>query len=202
MKPYNTKCRPIEHMDDKTLIKQIKKGNTHAFEFLVRKYQRLVFHMLYKMGFTQEVVEDLAQEVFIKLYEKIDSFRNESKISTWVASITWRHGIDYKRKKRPMVSPSEDLSSYENLTPSNEEILANLYKEEKQQMVQDAIKKLPYDSQCLINLFYNEEFSYEEISEITKKPLGSVKSMLNRARTRIKEIVSKKYRKELKEEQV
>jgi RNA polymerase sigma-70 factor (ECF subfamily) len=69
-------------MDDQTLVRSILKGNTQAFSFLIKKYEKLVFHMVQKLVTDQASVEELAQDVFMKAYEKLPGFRFESKLST------------------------------------------------------------------------------------------------------------------------
>ena len=84
-------------MDDQSLVKSILNGNTQAFSFLIKKYEKLVFHMIQKLTNDQVVVEELAQDVFMKAYEKLPGFRFESKLSTWLATIAYRHTINHLR---------------------------------------------------------------------------------------------------------
>lgn len=184
-------------MDDKTLVLQIKKGNSHAFEFLVSKYQKLVFHMIWKMGISESDVEDVAQEIFIKIYQQLDSFRMESKLSTWIASVAWRYAVDFLRKKKVFFTEYDDIVEGQNGSLFVvDDILSNIELSERRELVSAALTQLSPKDQTLMNLFYLEEFSYNEISEITELPLGSVKSALSRARSRLKEKVDRVYDKE------
>ncbi|QZT37060.1 RNA polymerase sigma factor [Halosquirtibacter xylanolyticus] len=189
-------------MDDKTLVIQIKRGNGHAFEFLVNKYQKLVFHMIWKMGVHASDVEDVAQDIFIKIYQQIGTFREASKLSTWIASVAWRYSVDFMRKRHVYFVEYDEVSNENESHFAEDNFFSRLETEEKREVISNAIALIPPKYQGLMNLFYTEEFTYEEIVDITGIPLGSVKSNLNRARAKVKEIVEKRYKKGLKIERV
>ncbi len=175
-------------MNDIELVNQIKKGNANAYKYLVNKYQRLVFNIAFKLSFdNQSDVEDIAQEVFIKIYKNIKQYRKESKLSTWIASITWKTTIDFNRKRtRHKINYTDELEVFENLTFT---INKNGSESELKTIVRETINKLPPHYKTVLTLFYLEEFSYPEIEEITSMPLGTIKSYLNRARKTFREII-------------
>ena len=90
-------------MDDHSLVRSVLNGNTQAFSFLIKKYEKLVFHMIQKLVNDEMIIEELAQDVFMKVYEKLPGFRFESKLSTWIGTIAYRLTINHLRKSKKMV---------------------------------------------------------------------------------------------------
>lgn len=85
-------------MNDAELVQQIINGNNNAFRFLVAKHQRLVAHVVGRIIQRQEDVEDISQEVFLKVFRKLKRFRGDSKLSTWIAKIAYNTSISHIRK--------------------------------------------------------------------------------------------------------
>ncbi len=104
-------------MHDTELISQILSGNRNAFAFLVSRYQKLVVHVAGRLIQSQDELEDVCQEVFLKVYQNLGNYRNECKLSTWIATIAYNTGINYlrKHKKWNEVNP-EDSTALRNLT--------------------------------------------------------------------------------------
>ncbi len=180
-------------MNDNDLINQIINGNANAYEFLVCKYQRLVFSIALKMiGSNQVEAEDIAQDTFIKVYKNIKRFRGESKLSTWIASIAWKTSVDYvRKKKRTKIDFTDSLEMFDFLSVDGIDIKTTL--NEIQELVQHTIEKLPPQYKTMMCLYYIEEFSYPEIEKITNVPLGTIKSYLNRARKVFRVLVESEY---------
>ncbi len=174
--------RHIGCMNDIELVNQVKKGNANAYRYLVSKYQRLVFSIVNKIT-NQHMAdaEDIAQEVFIKVYKSIKSYRNESKLSTWIASIAWKTSIDYIRKKtRDKIDYTDDIKLFEQVSDKN--LFERVSQNELKEIVKQVLELLPGHYQAVLSLFYLEEFSINEIKEITNIPIGTIKSYLSRAR--------------------
>lgn len=178
-------------MTDLELIEQIKNGNANSFRFLVNKYQKLVWVMVWRMVPRQQDAEDLCQEVFLRVFKSIRHFRGDSKLSTWIGSVTYNTCIDFIRKKG-----SEKVVLADNNPEMTDVILkmpeaANpfdlLQKDEVKNMVQELIAQLPVHYRTVITLFYLGEFSLKEIEEITSMQEGTIKSYLNRGRNIIRE---------------
>jgi RNA polymerase sigma-70 factor (ECF subfamily) len=184
------------HMNDLELVNQIKKGNANAYRYLVDKHKRLVFNLAWRMGGqNQSDVEDIAQEVFIKVYKNIKQFRKESKLSTWIASIAWKTAVDFVRKKsRNKLNFSDKLEAFESLVPGTYSDL--MERKEMKDMVHEIIVRLPLHYQTVLTLYYLEEFSYDEMVEITGMPLGTIKSYLNRAKKFFKCLIEQVHGKE------
>ena len=178
-------------MNDTELVNQIKNGNANAYRYLVSKFENLVFSIAHKLTSGNEV-EDIAQEVFIKVYKNIKSYRRESKLSTWVASIAWKTSIDHVRKTQRRKIDFMDETG--KLDPGlSEDVFERIRKNELKRIVSNAITKLPPQYQTVLSLFYIEEFSLIEINEITQMPMGTIKSYLSRARTIFKSELLKQH---------
>ncbi|MDX1284128.1 MAG: RNA polymerase sigma factor [Draconibacterium sp.] len=179
-------------MEDAELVKQVLNGNNNAFRFLVSKYQKLVLHVVGRMVQQNDEVEDICQEVFIKVFKTLKRFRGESKLSTWIATIAYNTAITHIRKqtRRGEVSYSEKpaLIGKEMDSSLNQE---RFEKEEAKKYLLQMIESLPVHYRTVLTLFHLEEFSYKEIEEITGMPEGTIKSYLSRARKLLKGKIEK-----------
>jgi RNA polymerase sigma factor (sigma-70 family) len=172
-------------MNDTELIRQILDGNMNAFTFLVNRYQKLVVHITGRLIQRQEELEDVCQEVFIKVFQNLGKYRNECKLSTWIATIAYNTGINYLRKYKKFeeVNP-EDSTALRNLTDFRTE---NYETADLKRYIREQIELLPIQYRTVVTLFHLEEFSYREIEQITGMPEGTVKNYLFRAKALLKE---------------
>jgi len=176
-------------MEDKQLINSILNGNQEAYRVFIKKYVRLVNHVVFKMVSNEADREDICQDVFIKAYQNLKNFKFESKISTWIARIAYNTSINYLEKKQiPLyedVRPENDTLDNRpgnNLTPDDFTVDRNLaYK-----LCQE-IDELPVNYGLILSLYHLQEMSYREISGILSMPEGTVKSYLFRARKMLKD---------------
>ncbi|HAQ21490.1 MAG TPA: RNA polymerase subunit sigma-24 [Prolixibacteraceae bacterium] len=172
-------------MNDSELINQILSGNMNAFTFLVNRYQKLVVHITGRLIQRQDELEDVCQDVFLKVFQNLGKYRNECKLSTWIATIAYNTSINYLRKfkKGDEVNP-DDSAVLRNLTEykSNDFERTDLHR-----YIRDQIELLPVHYRTVLTLYYLEEFSYQEIEQITDMPEGTVKSYLFRAKALLKE---------------
>ena len=172
-------------MNDSELISQILNGNMNAFTFLVNRYQKLVVHITGRLIQRQDELEDVCQEVFLKVYQNLGKYRNECKLSTWIATIAYNTSINYLRKfkKGDEVNP-DDSAAMRNLTDYRSE---NYEQTDLHRYIREQIELLPVQYRTVITLFHLEEFSYQEIEQITGMPEGTIKSYLFRAKALLKE---------------
>lgn len=179
-------------MNDAELVKQVLNGNNNAFRFLVSKHQRLVFHVVQRVVQRQDEVEDICQEVFIKVFGKLKNFRGESRLSTWIATIAYNTSISHIRKLARRGEQSYDeipaIIELEEDDSLNQKIIE---REEVKKYLLDLIESLPVNYRTVLTLFHLEEFSYKEIEQITGMPEGTIKSYLSRARKMLKEKLEK-----------
>lgn len=179
-------------MNDTELVQQILNGNNNAFRFLVSKHQRLVLHVVGRIIQRQEDVEDICQEVFIKVFRKLKRFRGESRLSTWIAAIAYNTSISHIRKEmRKMESSYDETPSLMKDEKDSGLNQSGVEQQEIKKYLLEMIEQLPLHYRTVLTLFHLEEFSYREIEQITGMPEGTIKSYLSRARNLLKEKLEK-----------
>ena len=177
-------------VDDRDLVRRIQDGDMHAFRFLIRRHERLVLHMIGRVVSHEAEREELCQDVFLKVYNSIGSFAFQSKLSTWIATIAYRHALNHLRaKKIPMAELPSDESTAVFIEPETPE--KAISEKDLSEQVRKLIEALPLQYRTIINLYHLEEMSYAEIGAIMELPEGTVKSYLFRARALLKEYVKK-----------
>lgn len=184
-------------LTDQEMVALCKKGDREAFNALVTKYQKQVFNIAYGMLSDYEDASDASQEVFVKVYRSIASFKGQASFSTWLYRICSNVCNDMLRKRqRRVISVSIDSDDDENPAmhlPSNEPTPAEILEQtERQKAVLEAINSLRREYREIIVYSDMEQLSYEEISKILRCPVGTVKSRLNRARNSLRKKLSEK----------
>ena len=177
--------------DDCQLISAIRRGDTAAFETLVRKYQDRVFNVVRQVVGDHQLAEDLVQETFVQVYVKLDSFHGKSAFYTWLYRIAFNVSVSWRRRKRPLasISSARDDDSGGGIEPQDrgEAPGERLLREERAGLVQAALAALDEDFRTILVLREIEGFDYEAISEILDLPIGTVRSRLHRARSELRE---------------
>ncbi|WP_119153737.1 RNA polymerase sigma factor RpoE [Caldimonas tepidiphila] len=180
---------------DVLLIERVKRGDQKAFELLVVKYQRKIERLIGRMVRDQDLVQDIAQETFIRAYRALPQFRGESAFYTWLYRIavnTAKKALAELRRD-PLVSESalalagdeDETSRVENELSDGETPEAVLASKEIAATVNAAIEALSEDLRQAITLREIEGLSYEEISDVMNCPIGTVRSRIFRAREAI-----------------
>ena len=172
-------------MNETELINQVLKGNMNAFTFLVNRYQKLAVHITGRLIQRHDEVEDVCQEVFLKVYQNLGKYRNECKLSTWIATIAYNTSINYLRKfkKFDAVNP-DDSPAIRNLADWKS---FDYEQTDLHRFIRDQVEQLPIQYRTVLTLYYLEEFSYVEIEQITGMPEGTIKNYLFRAKALLKE---------------
>lgn len=183
-------------MTDEELVEGVKKGNIDAFEDIVKKYENKVYGIVFHMMKNQNEVEDLAQEVFLKVYKNLGRFKGDSSLYTWIYKITVNLCLDELKKRKNIIYLDEKISvedgEIDKELPSNERSQEELYEDkELKENLHRCINKLPDKQKMMIVLRDIKGFSYDEIAEITNNKIGTVKSQINRARLKLKELLDK-----------
>jgi RNA polymerase sigma factor (sigma-70 family) len=177
----------------------VQRNDEKAFAKLMQRYKRPVYHMILKMVRNVDDAEDLTIESFAKAFRSLHRFKKDFTFSTWLFRIATNNTIDHIRKKKlntlsidnRFTDDNGDGISIEvedeNLNPQEETI-----KEQKAELIQIFVDKLPPKYQKLVRLRYFQELSYEEIAVELEAPLGTVKAQLHRARELMFEMVKNK----------
>lgn len=172
-------------------------GDEEALVFFIDSYKKLVFHVAGKLIEDSDDLEDACQEIFIKIYENIGSFKHGCKLSTWIAKISYNHACNLLKKRKKTVSFSKmnfaenEEIFLEELSVKSSQIESgfNGQKEDCTQMIEKCLERLHPVQREIISLYHTENFSYEEISYALSMPLGTVKNYLFRARKNLKDMV-------------
>lgn len=176
-------------MEDNDLLAKLRNPETknYGFNLLVRKYQQKVYWLVRKMVISHDDADDLTQEVFIKVYHNIDSFRAESMLYTWIYRIATNECLNFlKRKKRRFFLPLNDIEPElrSKLTSS-----PHLSGDEVQLRLQQALLKLPDKQRLVFNMKYFDDLTYEEIAEITNTSVGALKASYHLAVKKIEDFL-------------
>jgi len=170
------------------MIQDALKGDDRAYKNLMNKYHDAIYNFIYRMVHDREQVEDLTQEAFIKAFSSLKSFNEEFAFSTWLYKIATNNSIDYIRKKKlQMYSIDKPIESKDSdfvfeLPDESYEADKDLISNQRAVLLRRAISDLPEKYRRVIALRHVEERSYEEIAEILKLPIGTVKAHIFRAR--------------------
>lgn len=183
-------------IEERALISRVLDGDMYAFRLLIKQHERLVAHMIGRVVKSESDVEELSQDVFLKVYEKLKEFSFQSKLSTWIATIAYRHAINHLRKSKMLFSDIPDEESFTKRFISDETPVDVLEEKDTDLFVQKLVEQLPLQYKTIITLYHLEGMTYPEICEVMNLPEGTVKSYLFRARTLLKEMVKKHLGKE------
>ena len=175
----------MDKKEDQYYIEAVRNGNIQAFAFLVEKYQKLIYTLALKLLKRPEDAEEMAQDTFIKAYQKLDSYEGKSKFSTWIYSITYNACISELRKRRIEFKSLEDQRITEQDEMKMHVYYRDIKKEVQEKYLNLALGKLPEDDQVLVTLYYYENQSMDEISEITGLTVSNIKVKIHRARKKM-----------------
>jgi RNA polymerase sigma-70 factor, ECF subfamily len=191
--------KTLHEMSDEDLMELFQAGTVEAFNILVDRYSDRLMHYLY--GFLGDVrrCEDLLQDTFLRVYRNRHSYQRIAKFSTWLYTIAGNLArSEYRKRKRRRVysiqSVSRENEEYELPIP-DEASTPDEYAESQLQdrYIQDALRQLPSEFREVVVLRDVQQLSYEEIAEITALPMGTVKSRINRGRTKLQELLKDVY---------
>jgi RNA polymerase sigma-70 factor (ECF subfamily) len=180
-------------MDEKALIAAAQGGDVHAFNRLVRSYQRLAYNLAYRVLGEAENAADATQDAFVSAFRAIGQFRGGS-FKAWVLRIVTNECYDQLRRKQRRPEESLDGLGVEpdhsaTFMDTQELPEDHALRQELSGMIQAELMKLPADQRMVVVLSDIQGYSYEEIAEITGVALGTVKSRLNRGRGKLRDLL-------------
>ena len=191
---------------DQPLVERVLRGDTNTFNTIIKNTQGLVTQIIFKMIPGAEDRKDLAQDVYLKTFKKLESFKFQSKLSTWIGQIAYNTCINHLEKKKLTLiennnddseSDDETLEIMNNKTnPLINETEKIIFRKELSEILKREIDELSPVYRTLITLYHNEELNYSEIAEITELPEGTVKNYLFRARKTLRNNLLLTYKKE------
>ena len=174
----NPKETAAPKLEDWLWIEQAAQGDSHAFSHIVRAYQRRIAAL--GMSFFNNIAdtEDFVQDVFIKIFNSIKTFRGESRFSTWITRIAYNTAVNLVTRRKEYSSlANEELVTDSSYGPEEENI-----RRVSQEALREAIKELPALHAVCLDLFFFHDLEYKEISVITDLPVNTIKSHIFRAK--------------------
>lgn len=187
----------LRNLPDADLVSLAQEGREAAYRELVRRYERPVYSLIFRMVRNREVSEDLAQDTFIKVLNHIDKYRPEFKLSSWLFKIANNVAIDHLRKRQldtisidgspHALSAAEVEATSFDVVARQESALEEMEAKELGSAIERAIQKLRPEYRACIMLRHVEGRSYEEIAATLDLPLGTVKTYIHRARHQLRD---------------
>lgn len=189
----------LSNATDRDVVGWALEGHERAYREMVRRYERPVFSLIYRMVRDRERAEDLAQETFVKVLNALHTYRPEYKFSSWIFKIANNAAIDHLRRKEldtlslqgaPDAVDAErrDRTSLQ-LADRGESPLDELEARELGSQIEEAIAQLRPEYRACILLRHVEGYAYEDIADILGLPLGTVKTYIHRARAELRELL-------------
>jgi RNA polymerase sigma-70 factor (ECF subfamily) len=181
----------MDNKADINNIKQILAGNSNAFSFIVDRHKNKAFNLAFRICGNREEAEEVSQDSFLKAYRSLASFKMQSSFATWLYRIVYNTAISNVRLKRKGILSLEDFPA-----DATDFIGGNITEEEaeaeyRNSLINFALQKISEEERGLVSLFYYEEMSTEEISDVTGISKSNIKVKLFRARQKMLEIIEK-----------
>ena len=187
--PESSTTAPSESSEqDRALVEQALGGQQAAYEALVAKYQKALYHHIYRMVRKKAEIDDLVQESFIKAFAALPSYSTQYAFSTWLYKIATNHTIDYLRKKKlPTFSIDKPVQTKDGALEYEVPDVTyrpdrHIVQDQRRDLIQEAIDALPPKYYRVIVMRHQQEKSYDEIARELDLPLGTVKAHIFRAR--------------------
>jgi RNA polymerase sigma-70 factor (ECF subfamily) len=198
--PLNAQNRIIED-DDGSIVTRCRQGETEAFAHLVRRHQKKMLNLAYRMIGDYEEACDVVQEAFLSAFRSIGKFRGEARFSTWLGSIVLNHSrshlkqraVRLRREEMSLDDPhKQEMGNFSSRLNSQEEsVTEGMEKRDLEAKIQKCLNALDDEQREVLTLRDIQGFSYETIGLTLKLPLGTVRSRLFRARNALKESLLK-----------
>lgn len=175
-------------------IAELVPENKECFVVLVRRYEDKMVRYVRRICWSNQMgVEDVVQNIFIKVYVNINSLKKGQKFSSWIYRIAHNESIDYWRKNKKHsvnISLEENVDFFSYLA-NDEDIFKNIADQGNAERIQKVLQELPIKYREVLTLRYLEEKNYEEMSDILKKPVATVGTLIRRAKDKLKIIIEK-----------
>lgn len=184
--------------EDKELIQRTLKGEEEAFAMIIRKYQRPLLNYIGRMVGEKEMALDFTQEVFVKTYSSLHTYKPQYKFRTWLFKIASNFVIDYWRKRKLKTFSfdkpptwNQDKPSFE--IPDNEPSVVSKFElDQLREKIERALEKIPPSLRELFVWRHINDFSYDEMAEIKEMPVGTIKNRVFQAKEMIRHLLEEK----------
>lgn len=185
--------------EDEQLVESVKRGDLRAFEVLLKKYQKRVWNVAFLMVGNRDLADDITQEVFIKVYKKIDRYSQNTSFYSWLYRMTVNLSIDELRKRKVKKILSLNFlteDGYEDLRSEQGRVLPSteIDDDERREIVRKALKMISAEHREVLILREYENYGYNEIAETLGISIQAVKSRIFRARKELRDVIKRYFR--------
>jgi RNA polymerase sigma-70 factor (ECF subfamily) len=182
-------------MEDAEVMLKLSAGDMAAFDFLLAKYRRPIIHFMYRMVHNEAVAEELAQEVFLRVYRSRETYRAEAKFSTWLYRIATNLGVNHARDTRHeraastvyLDEPDTESGSTPDVADLTPNVEANILRRERMAAIREHVMALPERQQMAVLMHKYEGMDYKQIGDVLKLSESATKSLLFRAYQTLRE---------------
>jgi RNA polymerase sigma-70 factor (ECF subfamily) len=189
------KAGEFGQMDDAAIMLELRSGNMAGFDFLIQKYRKPIVHFMYRMVHNQAVAEELAQEVFLRVYRSRETYRAEARFSTWLYRIATNLGVNYARDNRHERMAStvylDETDSETGTTPdvadTTPDAEAKMLRQERLNAIREHVMSLPERQRMAVLMHKYEGMDYKQIGDVLKLSESATKSLLFRAYQTLRE---------------
>jgi RNA polymerase sigma-70 factor (ECF subfamily) len=187
--------RGYEGMEDSEVMLRLRAGDMAAFDYLLARYRRPIIHFMYRMVHNESVAEELAQEVFLRVYRSRESYRAEAKFSTWLYRIATNLGVNHARDTRHERAAStvyldetdEETGTSVDVADSTPGVEEKILRRERMAAIKQHVMALPERQQMAVLMHKYEGMDYKQIGEVLKLSESATKSLLFRAYQTLRE---------------
>jgi len=170
--------------EDQDWVLQVINGNREAYAHLITKYKDRIYNVLYRMVHSREEAKDLTQECFIKAFQKLASYDLKRTFYPWLCRIAINHCIDIRKNQK---LETVDFHNVDLLSLSNEQTPESIYIQKEFALeMREMLDELPEAYRLVLILRYNNDLSYQEISDILGIPVSTIQVKLHRAKQRLR----------------
>lgn len=173
-------------ISDRECIQRLRQGETGAFEILVRRHQKTIFNLVYRLLGDYDEAAEIAQEAFLSAYKSVGQFRGDANFSTWLYRIALNHASTRRKSLANSQQRNVPLETTDPVDDRRVDPADNVEQKEVQERVQKALNSLEPNDAAIILLRDMQDMPYDEVARMLDLPVGTVKSRLYRARQALK----------------
>ena len=181
------------------VINKVVNGDELAYRYIIDRYKNFVFNIAFKVLRNHEDAEEVTQDSFLKAYKALKNFKGDCKFSTWLYRIAFNSAVSRTRKNVISKENIDDVPEIQFENVDNLSAIENINRNERKIFINKALEKLSDEEQVLVTLFYFEENSIAEVSEVTGLDSNNVKVKIHRARKKLYVALCDQLQKEVKE---
>lgn len=173
----------MDRQKETQIIASVLSGNTDEYRYLVERYHQGLRYYLQGMLGDAEVADDIAQETFIRAYEKLSQYKPQFAFSTWLYRIGSNMALQYMKKKKPT-----SIEDFVEVIPDDKPSAGEEFdKTSERKRVRQAVMNLSDDYRQVVTLYYWQGMSYEQIADVLERPIGTIRTWLHRAKEDLRE---------------